>query len=66
VPNIVYIATSVDGFIATKDGGLDWLNEKPDPSDDAPRNENTDTPESQNSFSNFMKRIDALVMGRIT
>ena len=22
----VYIATSIDGFIARKDGGLDWLN----------------------------------------
>ena len=29
--NIVYIATSTDGFIATKDGGIDWLMEVPNP-----------------------------------
>ena len=32
--NIVYIATSLDGYIATKDGGLDWRHEIPNPSED--------------------------------
>ena len=52
--NIVYIATSLDGYIADKDGGLDWLNSIPNP-------ENVDL-----GFANFMERIDALVMGRAT
>jgi len=51
--NIVYIATSKDGFIATKDGGLDWLNEIGDP-------------ECGIGFSEFMDSIDALIMGRNT
>ena len=52
--NIVYIATSLDGYIADKDGGVDWLHEVPNPS------------KSDFGFSEFMKRIDALVMGRKT
>ncbi len=52
--NYVYIATSLDGYIATTDGGLDWLNEIPNP-------ENSDY-----GFAEFMAGIDALVMGRNT
>jgi dihydrofolate reductase len=52
--NIVYIATSRDGFIATEEGGIDWLMEVPNP-------ENSDF-----GFAEFMERIDALVMGRKT
>lgn len=52
--NIVYIATSQDGFIATEDGGIDWLMDVPNP-------DNSDF-----GFADFMKRIDALVMGRKT
>lgn len=29
--NYVYIATSLDGFIATSDGTIDWLYEIPNP-----------------------------------
>jgi len=29
--NIIYIATSLDGFIATRGGGIEWLNEIPNP-----------------------------------
>ena len=52
--NYVYIATSLDGFIATTKGDLDWLSETPNP-------ENSDY-----GFSEFMQSIDAIVMGRKT
>lgn len=53
--NRVFIATSLDGFIATKDGDTMWLHEYGDPSsgDDF-------------GFSDFMNTVDALVMGRKT
>ncbi|ADZ09621.1 bifunctional deaminase-reductase domain protein [Methanobacterium lacus] len=51
--NYVYIAISLDGFIARPDGGLDWL-------------ENLDDPEDDYGFSDFIDKIDALVMGRKT
>ncbi len=52
--NYIYIATSLDGYIATSDGGLNWLNEVPNPE------------QSDYGFADFMEGIDALVMGRIT
>ncbi len=52
--NYVYIATSHDGFIATADGGLDWLNELPNPE------------QNDYGFTEFMNGIDAIVMGRNT
>ncbi|UPR32441.1 dihydrofolate reductase [Vibrio crassostreae] len=52
--NIVFIATSLDGYIADKQGDLDWLQAIPNPDgDDMGYNAHTD-------------RIDALVMGRNT
>ena len=50
--NIISIATSLDGYIADKDGGLDWLHSIPNP-------ENLDM-----GWADFIDRIDALVMGR--
>lgn len=52
--NYVYIAQSLDGYIADRDGGIDWLLEIPNPED------------SDFGFSEFMNRIDAVVMGRKT
>ena len=50
----VYIAQSLDGFIAGKDGDLDWLNEIPNPGN------------SDFGFSEFITNIDAIIMGRKT
>ncbi|MCG8456115.1 MAG: dihydrofolate reductase family protein [Holophagales bacterium] len=52
----VFIATSLDGFIARKDGGLDWLDEA-----------NASVPEGEDcGFREFMDSVDVLVMGRKT
>jgi dihydrofolate reductase len=52
--NSVYIAISLDGYIATPENGLEWLNTFPNPSD------------SDYGYHEFMDRVDALVMGRKT
>jgi dihydrofolate reductase len=52
--NYVYIATSLDGFIATLDGGLGWL-------DEIPNSEQGDY-----GYAEFMGGIDAIIMGRNT
>ena len=52
--NIVFIATSLDGYIADRNGGLDFLQSVPNPDND------------QLGFPEFMDSIDALVMGRKT
>jgi dihydrofolate reductase len=52
----VYIATSLDGFIARKDGALDWLDKA-----------NATVPPGQDlGFNAFMDSVDALIMGRKT
>ena len=52
--NYVYIATSIDGYIATNDGGIEWLHEQPNPTG------------SDYGYSEFTNNIDALVMGKNT
>lgn len=48
----VNIALTVDGFIATKDGGVDWLNEQPV------------TEGEDYGFQAFLTSVDVIVMGR--
>ncbi len=52
--NFVFIATSLDGYIADKEGGIDWLHSMPNPDND------------DMGYGEFMSRIDALLMGRKT
>lgn len=52
----VYIAASVDGYIATLDGGIEWL-ERP---------EYSSSPMKGLSYEEFISTVDALVMGRNT
>lgn len=50
----VFIATSLDGYIARPDGGIDWL---PEP---------TGGESDDHGYSAFMASVDAVVMGRNT
>ena len=52
--NKVYIATSIDGFIAKKNGDINWLMDIPNPEG------------SDFGFNEFMNSVDAIVMGRLT
>ncbi len=49
----VFIAASLDGFIARQDGDIDWLGEPEEDGDD-------------HGFTAFMDSVDMLVMGRNT
>lgn len=56
----VYIATSLDGFIAREDGGIDWLpTESSEPA-------GTEAEPEDYGYRAFMATVDALVMGRNT
>ena len=48
-----YVAASLDGFIATPDGGIDWLTVAESEGEDY-------------GYADFFAGIDALVLGRIT
>jgi dihydrofolate reductase len=50
----VYIATSLDGFIARQDGSIDWLTNIPNPSGE------------DYGYQHFIDSIDVIVMGRNT
>jgi len=49
---VLFIAISLDGYIATKNGDINWLNNVQG--------------EGDNGFSEFYKTIDTIVMGKAT
>ena len=51
---MVFIGASLDGFIADRNGGLNWLTAIPNPE------------QSDMGYTEFMAQVDALVMGRKT
>lgn len=51
---VLYIAVSLDGYIARKNGAVDWLVG------------NNDTPDIDNGYDRFYSTIDTVVMGRTT
>ncbi|ULQ52706.1 dihydrofolate reductase family protein [Flavihumibacter fluvii] len=53
ITTAVYIGTSLDGFIAKKDGNIDWLVK-------------FESPEIGESYMQFMRNIDVHVIGRNT
>ncbi|HEY9315148.1 dihydrofolate reductase family protein [Williamsia sp.] len=53
VTGAVFIATSVDGYIARKDGGIDWLTRRDDDM-------------SETGYDEFAASVDAIAMGRNT
>lgn len=53
----LYIAASVDGFIATEDGGVAWLEEY---------NAETDGDDEPGSYDEFFAGVDCLLMGSKT
>ncbi|HQR73249.1 MAG TPA: dihydrofolate reductase family protein [Sulfurovum sp.] len=52
----VFIATSADGYIATPDGGVDWL--------DTAGNLEADMGSEDMGFEFFMDSVDCMIMGR--
>lgn len=56
ITSSVYIATSLDGFIARNDGSIDWLLEA-----------NATIPQGEDcGYAEFMSTVDVLIMGRNT
>ena len=52
----VYIATSADGYIATLDGGVDWLHTAGNP--------DADMGTEDMGLSAYMNSVDCMIMGR--
>ncbi len=59
----VFIATSVDGYLARPDGDLDWLTDPPAEEGHAPAHEGEDAPPDYDAFT---AQVSHLVMGRGT
>lgn len=51
---VLYIAASLDGYIAKSSGAVDWLGGQ------------GDDPYANNGYDNFYSTIDTVIMGRTT
>ena len=49
---VLFIAMSLDGYIADTDGGVDWLAGQED-----------DAAESDDSYAEFVNSVDTVIMG---
>ena len=47
--NIVYVATNLDGYVASVDGDIGWLHETPNPE------------QNDYDWAEFIDRIDAII-----
>ena len=54
---VLYIASSLDGYIARSDGAVDWLDDLP---------EQQGGPEGDYGYGEFFANIGAVLMGRVT
>lgn len=54
ITNRIFIATSLDGYIADQNGNIDYLHSIPNPNSD------------DMGYSKFISGVDAIVMGRTT
>ena len=54
---VLYIAASLDGYIARSDGAVDWLDDLPEPGDG---------PDGDYGYGEFFASVGAVLMGRIT
>jgi dihydrofolate reductase len=50
---VLYIATTLDGYVASSDGGIDWLT-------------SLETSGEDNGYEVFYETVDALIMGSAT
>jgi dihydrofolate reductase len=58
MPAHIFIATSLDGYIARPDGAIDWL--------PAASGQTADAEPENHGYDAFMSTVDAVVMGRHT